>query len=167
MMTRLLTHETPLIKYLAMGCKPPSHWRIGTEHEKFLLKSNTLRRFAYDGDIGIRTLLETLQSYGWEPILEQGQVIALKMPDRRVSITLEPGGSLNSPERPLPPFMTPKQNLTLTWLKSGASLPPWAAFLAPLGTDPLWSREEIPWMPKAAIALCEATCRQKNTLAST
>ncbi len=32
-----------LIGWIAAGCKPAERWRIGTEHEKFLVLADSLR----------------------------------------------------------------------------------------------------------------------------
>ena len=56
-----------LADYLAAGEKPREAWRIGTEHEKFGFRTDDLRPPAYEGERGIRALLEGLAArYGWE-----------------------------------------------------------------------------------------------------
>jgi gamma-glutamylcysteine synthetase len=94
-MTHFPLDKTQLVESLAAGCKPPDHWRIGTEHEKFLFTKGTLQRFPYDGPIGIRTLLETLQTDGWEPVKEDNLPIALKMPINLLRLLLSLAGSLS------------------------------------------------------------------------
>ena len=64
-----------LIAYMQAGCKPADAWRIGTEHEKFAYDLKTLRPLAYEGAPGIRALLEALQRFGWEPVLEAGNPV--------------------------------------------------------------------------------------------
>ena len=54
-----------LVSHLEGGCKPPTAWRIGTEHEKFVFDTNTLRRVPYEGPNGIRALMEGLTRFGW------------------------------------------------------------------------------------------------------
>ena len=41
-----ITDKRQLVEYLEAGCKPPAHWRIGTEHEKFVFRRSDLRRAA-------------------------------------------------------------------------------------------------------------------------
>lgn len=62
--------------------------RIGTEHEKLGFVKDTLERPDYDK---IKTILEALESrFGWEPIMEQDNIIGVKLDGQ--SVTLEPGG---------------------------------------------------------------------------
>ena len=49
-----------LADYLAAGEKPREAWRIGTEHEKFGFLTDTLRPPTFEGERGIKVLLETL-----------------------------------------------------------------------------------------------------------
>ena len=84
-----------LVAFLASGAKPESDWRIGTEHEKFGYRLSDLAPLPYDGDgPTVRGMLEGMQRFGWEPVLEDGRLIALKGNEqtRGGSITLEPGG---------------------------------------------------------------------------
>lgn len=83
-------NTTQLVEFLASGCKPKSAWRIGTEHEKFGFRLSDKQALAYGGQQGIRAMLEGLQRFGWEPVFEGENVIALKT--ESASITLEPGG---------------------------------------------------------------------------
>ena len=67
----------PMIK----GEKPPADWRIGTEHEKLVYKRDDFRAPSYDEPCGIRDLLKGLEQFGWTPVEEGGNVIALKGAD--------------------------------------------------------------------------------------
>ena len=67
-----------LTDYLAAGEKPRDAWRIGTEHEKFGFLTDTLRPPTFDGDRGIRVLLETLATrYGWEVARVHGAQLSI------------------------------------------------------------------------------------------
>ena len=76
MSTRVSGPESPIISlrdelvaYLEAGCKPKSDWRIGTEHEKFGFYKRSYAPVPYDGDRGIRALLEGLTDrFGWDPV---------------------------------------------------------------------------------------------------
>ena len=72
-----VTDKRQLVEYLAAGTKPRDKWRIGTEHEKFVFNLKDLRTLPYDGPAGIRAMLEGLTRFGWEPVLENGNPIAL------------------------------------------------------------------------------------------
>ncbi len=85
-----------LARWISDGEKPKEQWRIGTEHEKFVFHTDTLGPVPYEGERGIRALMESLmERYGWEPIIEGSNIIALEAPRRGLpggTISLEPGG---------------------------------------------------------------------------
>ncbi len=82
-----------LLRPFIKGEKPKEAWRIGTEHEKFVYRRSDHRAPSYDEPGGIRDLLAALASCGeWQPVIENGNAIALAGPDGTVS--LEPAGPL-------------------------------------------------------------------------
>ena len=89
---RLVESRDDLLATFAKGEKPPERWSIGTEHEKFVFRCADHRAPSYDEPGGIRDLLGALTDYGWTPVVEGGNVIALSGPDGAVS--LEPAGQL-------------------------------------------------------------------------
>jgi len=97
MTQRTDTGESPLIEsrddllaVFAGGEKPRERWRIGTEHEKFVYRVADHRAPSYDEPGGIRDLLDALTEFGWRPVIENGNVIALAGDDGTIS--LEPAG---------------------------------------------------------------------------
>ena len=90
---RPIIGKRTLVEYLAAGCKPPEAWRIGTEHEKFAYHLSDLKPLDYEGESGVRALLEGLTRFGWEPVVEAGNPIALKGADGGF-ISLEPAGQI-------------------------------------------------------------------------
>ncbi len=141
-----ITDKRQLVAYLESGSKPREQWRIGTEHEKFAYDLETLRRLPYEGATGIRALLEGLTRFGWQPVEENGHVIALLKGE--ASVTLEPGGQVELSGAPL-------DNVHQTCFEThehldqvkevGSEL---GIGMIGLGFDPKWRREDIPWMPK-------------------
>ena len=87
---RLIESRDDLLSVFAGGEKPAERWRIGTEHEKFVYRAADHRAPSYDEPGGIRDLLNGLTRYGWEPVIENGNVIALSGADGTIS--LEPAG---------------------------------------------------------------------------
>ena len=78
-----------LVDWIAAGCKPADQWRIGTEHEKIVFHTDDLSPVPYEGPRGIRAILEALASrYGWLPIMEGENIIALKRPDGEPAATV-------------------------------------------------------------------------------
>ena len=151
-----------LVAYLEAGNKPASAWRIGTEHEKFGYRLSDLRPLAYDGEPGIRAMLEGLQRFGWRPVLEGGNVIALTLDGQ--GITLEPGGQFELSGAPLDNVheTCTELNRHLTQVKEvGAEIG--AGFLG-LGFQPKWRREDIPLMPKGRYGIMTAYMPTRGSL---
>ncbi|EQB15825.1 glutamate--cysteine ligase [Novosphingobium lindaniclasticum] len=145
--------EDPVIESLdqlaapmAAGEKPRDAWRIGTEHEKFVYDTADHHAPSYAEKGGIRDLLMALTEFGWEPIMEGENVIAMKGSDGTVS--LEPAGQLELSGAPL-------ENLHQTCAETGRHLAQvktigdriGKAFLG-LGMWPDKTRAELPIMPK-------------------
>lgn len=151
-----------LVEYLAAGCKPPSEWRIGTEHEKFAYDLDDYRPLTYEGPKGIRALLQGLTRFGWQPVEENGNPIALVK--GKASVTLEPGGQVELSGAPL-------DNLHQTCFEVHEHLDQVKEVAAELGIgmmglgfNPKWRREDIPWMPKGRYAIMRAYMPKRGTL---
>lgn len=140
-----ITDKRQLVAYLEAGSRPRDRWRIGTEHEKFVFRRRDLRRADYES--GIRPLLEGLMRFGWTPVLEDGNPIALSQGE--ASISLEPGGQLELSGAPL-------ETIHQTCAEVGQHLKQVREVTEELGLgmlgmgfDPKWRRDEVPWMPKS------------------
>jgi len=135
-----------LIAAISKGEKPQDRWRIGTEHEKFVYCRSDHHAPSYDEPGGIHDLLMALTEFGWEPVYENGKVIAMSGSDGTVS--LEPAGQLELSGAPL-------ENLHQTCAETGRHLKQVKAigdktgkgFLG-LGLWPDKTRGELPIMPK-------------------
>jgi len=135
-----------LLATFASGEKPEAAWRIGTEHEKFVYRLADHRAPSYDEPGGIRDLLGALTRFGWKPVEEGGNVIAMAGPDGTIS--LEPAGQLELSGAPL-------ENLHQTCGEAGRHLAQvkevgdelGLGFLG-LGMWPDKSRADLPVMPK-------------------
>ena len=90
--TPLIEGRDDLLAVFAGGEKPRDKWLIGTEHEKFVYRLSDHRAPSYDEPGGIRDLLNGMTEFGWRPVVENGNVIALSGPDGTIS--LEPSGQL-------------------------------------------------------------------------
>ncbi|QGP79744.1 glutamate--cysteine ligase [Sphingobium sp. CAP-1] len=135
-----------LIAAFSKGEKPKERWRIGTEHEKFVYSRKDHHAPSYDERGGIHTLLIGLTRYGWNPVFEGENIIALSGADGTIS--LEPAGQLELSGAPL-------ENLHQTCAETGRHLEQvkyvgdmlGLGFLG-LGMWPDKSRAELPIMPK-------------------
>jgi glutamate--cysteine ligase len=140
-----------LLAPFVKGEKPEPAWRIGTEHEKFVYRRDDHRAPSYDEPGGIRDLLLAMTEFGWTPVEEGGNVIALAGPDGNVS--LEPAGQLELSGAPL-------EHLHQTCAEAGRHLKQVKAvgdrlgvgFLG-LGMWPDKARAELPIMPKGRYAI--------------
>jgi glutamate--cysteine ligase len=140
-----------LIGSFARGEKAPERWRIGTEHEKFVYRTDDHRAPSWDEPGGIRDLLMALTEFGWQPVEENGKVIALSGSDGTVS--LEPAGQFELSGAPL-------ENLHQTCAETGRHLEQVKAvgerlglgFLG-LGMWPDKARADLPRMPKGRYAI--------------
>ena len=158
MTTRTDDRESPLIESRADliaefsgGEKPRENWRIGTEHEKFVYRRGDHRAPSYDEPGGIRDLLNGLTQFGWQPVREDGNVIALSGPDGTIS--LEPAGQFELSGAAL-------QNLHQTCSEAARHLGQCKMIgdklgLGFLGTG-MWpdkARSDLPVMPKGRYAI--------------
>ncbi|MFV0430995.1 MAG: glutamate--cysteine ligase [Alphaproteobacteria bacterium] len=140
-----------LVESLAKGCKPKEKWRIGCEHEKFVYHKDDFSPLLYkdkDGRAGIYDILQKFSEAGWQPIEEDGNLIALK-DDSGASVTLEPAGQFELSGAPLENVhqVCRETSLHLKLARSiGNELG--IAFLG-LGYQPIISRQNLPWMPKS------------------
>jgi glutamate--cysteine ligase len=155
-----ITDKRQLVAHLAAGSKPAEQWRIGTEHEKFVFRRSDLRRAAYED--GIRPLLEGLTRFGWQPVLENGNPIALAQ--GQASVSLEPGGQLELSGAPL-------ETIHQTCAEVGQHLKQVREVTGELGLgmlgmgfDPKWRREDVPWMPKGRYAIMRGYMPKRGNL---
>jgi glutamate--cysteine ligase len=162
--TNAVTCKEDLVSYLASGCKPAAQWLLGTEHEKFGYRLDDLRPLPYEGERGIRAILDALaENFDWRPVTEAGQTIAL-LDDTGASITLEPGGQLELSGAVLDNIhqTCTEVNTHLKQVRS-VSEPLGIAFLG-MGFQPKWRREDMQWMPKARYRIMREYMQKVGTL---
>ena len=157
-----ITEKRPLVEYMAQGCKPPSNWRIGTEHEKFAYRLKDYSPLPYDGPDGIRALLDGLTQFGWKPVVENGNVIALTGVDNG-AISLEPAGQVELSGATV-------ENIHQTCDEVSSHLQQVKAvarklnigFLG-LGYRPTGRLGDVPWMPKGRYKIMREYMPKKGT----
>jgi glutamate--cysteine ligase len=141
-----IQNRRQLIEYFAAGNKPAADWRMGTEHEKFGFDKATLKPLPYDGARGVRAMLEGMTRFGWEPVTEGNNIIALAR--GKASVTLEPGGQFELSGAPLETLHeTADENAQHLREVREVAGEIGAAYMG-LGFAPEWKREDIHWMPK-------------------
>jgi glutamate--cysteine ligase len=147
----LIEGRSDLLSVFAGGEKSPDRWRIGTEHEKFVFRMADHRAPSYAEPGGIRALLMGLTDYGWQPVIENGNIIALTGQDGTIS--LEPAGQFELSGAAL-------DNLHQTCAEAARHLDQCKAVgerlgIGFLGTG-MWpdkTRAELPIMPKGRYAI--------------
>ena len=140
-----------LVAPMQRGEKPIGQWRIGTEHEKLVYKTDDHRAPSYAEDGGIRDILMAMRQFGWKPVEEAGpdgtvNVIAMSGSDGTIS--LEPAGQLELSGAAVETLhqTCAETGRHLTQVKSvGEDLD--VGFLG-LGMWPDKTREDLPIMPK-------------------
>jgi glutamate--cysteine ligase len=151
-----------LAVYMAAGCKPESAFRVGSEHEKFVFHLGSHDPVEYQRDPqgrgGIRALLEGMMRFGWSGVYEDGAhghtLIALQRGAENIS--LEPGGQFELSGAPLESVheIAAETARHLTEAKAvGRELG--LGFLA-LGYTPVWTRGQVPVMPKGRYDIMRA-----------
>ena len=149
-----VTDKRQLVEYLIDGGTPRKDWRIGTEHEKFGFRLDDVTPLPYGGESGIGAMLDGMQRFGWQPVYEGENIIALTMEGQ--SVTLEPGGQFELSGAPV-------ANLHQTCAEVHTHLAQvkhvaddlGVAFVG-VGFQPKWRREDIHVMPKGRYDIMRA-----------
>ena len=136
-----------LVRYMESGCKPPEQWRIGTEHEKFAFRLSDLKPLTYDGEDGIRELLMRLTRFGWEPVFDGENVIALTSKDGG-SVSLEPAGQVELSGAAVENIHQTCDEVSSHLHQVKAIAREMGIGFVGLGYRPKWPIDNIPWMPK-------------------
>ena len=154
-----------LVDWIAQGVRPKSQFRIGTEHEKFAFTLEGHRPVPYEGQRGIRTLLEGMQHLlGWQPIMEGDNVIGLFDVTGGGAITLEPGGQFElSGAQVETVHQTSRELMAHLAQVREVAQPLHIGFLG-IGMTPSWSRAEMPKMPKGRYRIMTAYMPKVGTL---
>lgn len=152
-----------LVRYMENGCKPPEQWRIGTEHEKFAFRLSDLKPLTYDGDQGIRELLMRLTRFGWEPVYEGENVIALSSKDGG-SVSLEPAGQLELSGAAVENIHQTCDEVSSHLQQVKAIAKEMGIGFVGLGYRPKWPVEDVPWMPKGRYKIMREYMPKKGKL---
>ena len=144
-----LQSRDELVAWLEAGVKPPSEFRIGTEHEKTPFTLEGHQPVPYEGARGIGALLEGMKLLlGWEPIMERGNIIGLYDVTGGGAISLEPGGQFELSGAPVETVHQTQSELMAHLAQVREIATPLGIGFLGLGMTPSWSRAQIPVMPK-------------------
>ncbi len=153
-----------LIEAMSRGCKPADQWRIGTEHEKHVFHTNPLRPVAYEGEQGIRALLDGIEKEtGWHPFYDGENPIGLRN-DTIGGISLEPGGQFELSGAPMKDLHGTAAELAEHLRVTKKVAEPLDIHFLGLGVTPLWAVDEIKAMPKSRYGIMTKYMDEVGTL---
>ena len=161
---RPIEDPVQLIDFFRAGEKPASRFRVGTEHEKIGLYSDTLGPIPYEGERGIGALLQALlREHPFEALLDGETLVGLAA--EGATITLEPGGQLELSGAPLASLHETcrefRQHVALLKQTSERFGIVWLG----LGIHPLAKLDELPRMPRVRHDLMREHLSRRGELA--
>lgn len=111
----------------------------------------------YEGDDGIRALLENMQAVlRWEPILDEGRIIGLTDPVGGGAISLEPGGQFELSGAPLMSIHQTCREVHSHLAQVREVADRLGIGFLGLGASPKWTLEQTPSMPKSRYKIMTA-----------
>ena len=159
----LIESKTQLVEWFEAGNKPPEAWRIGTEHEKFAFRVDDHTPLSYDGSPGIRDLLVGMQRFGWKPVFEDGNVIALSGVNG-ANISLEPGGQFELSGAPVETLHQTCEEVQEHLRQIRAVNKDLGVAMIGIGYHPTLRREDAPWMPKGRYKIMREYMPKKGSM---
>ncbi len=151
-----------MVDYLASGSKPKDEWRVGTEHEKIGFCNAKKLPLPYDGPCSIKAMLEGLQRFDWQPVEEDGNLIALKRDG--ASVSLEPGGQLELSGAPLEHIHQTCAEVSRHLREVREVADEIGAGFLSLGFRPDTKLEDVPVMPKGRYKIMRDYMQKVGTM---
>ena len=153
-----------LTDYFFRGIKSKTNLKIGVEHEKFILNTNTLKPLSYEEHNGIKEILEKLTTIGWIPLYDDNKQTIIALKRGKEAITLEPGGQIELSGAPLDNIHETCEETT-NHLKELTKIGNELDFiLLGMGVEPNLSLDDIPWMPKQRYGIMKKYMTKVGTL---
>ena len=154
----MITTKENIIQYFQKGIKNKDNLKIGVEHEKFIFNKSR-KRVDYQT---ICKIFDLLKNFGWCPIYEGNNIIALKKND--CQITLEPGNQIELSGARLNNIHdvckeAHDYTLELKQINSELNLK-----IISLGFDPISKLKEIPDNPKKRYEIMTKEMPKKGKL---
>jgi glutamate--cysteine ligase len=161
----LIESRADLLEVMAVGGKPKSEWRVGTEHEKHVYRKAPLAPVPYAGDDGVHALLKGIEARtGWHPFFDRGNPIGLRNLGAVGGISLEPGGQFELSGAPQLTIHDAAVELDAHLEDCRVIGGPLNIHFLGLGVTPLWSVAEIAAMPKSRYGIMTKYMQQVGTL---
>ena len=153
-----------LTEYFFRGIKSKNNLKIGVEHEKFILNTNTLKPLSYEEHNGIKEILEKLTTIGWTPLYDDNKQTIIALKRGKEAVTLEPGGQIELSGAPLDNIHETCEETT-NHLKELTKIGNELNFiLLGMGVEPNLSLDDIPWMPKQRYGIMKKYMTKVGTL---
>jgi glutamate--cysteine ligase len=157
---RPITDIRQLQSFLAAGARPREQWGVGVEVEKLVVDAETGEAASYQR---IEALLERLaDSRAWQPVREQGRLIALSGKDS--SVTLEPGGQLELSGALCPDLHCCRKDFCRHINDILQAARPLGLTFLGLGVQPFTPLKGIDWLPKPRYAIMRAYMEQTGDM---
>ncbi|MGN6487794.1 MAG: glutamate--cysteine ligase [Devosia sp.] len=161
----LIESRNDLIEVMASGSKPREQWRVGTEHEKHVYHKAPLAPVAYEGNDGVRALLDGIEARtGWQPFFDGENPIGLRNLGAVGGISLEPGGQFELSGAPQLTIHEAALELDSHLEDCRAIGGPLDIHFLGLGVTPLWAVRDIPKMPKSRYGIMTPYMDKVGTL---
>lgn len=161
----LIESRADLLEVMAVGGKPKSEWRVGTEHEKHVYRKAPLAPVPYAGDDGVRALLQGIEGRtGWHPFFDRGNPIGLRNLGAVGGISLEPGGQFELSGAPQLTIHDAAAELDAHLEDCRVIGGPLNIHFLGLGVTPLWSVAEIAAMPKSRYGIMTKYMQEVGSL---
>ena len=139
-----------LAAWLEAGCKPSGPFRVGMEHEKIPFYRADRSPVPYEGERGIRALLEGMNArLGWERIEDGGHLIGLYDTAAAARSRSSPADSSNCRARLSTTAHDAAAELDRHLGHCRAVAGPLGIGFLSLGMSPKWTLAETPAMPKS------------------
>ncbi|MDP3919540.1 MAG: glutamate-cysteine ligase family protein [Candidatus Omnitrophota bacterium] len=156
--------EEDLAGYFQRFAKTREFMRVGVECEFFGVRARDGKAIPFDGPSGIEAILKWLaQNFGYEEVLEESRVIALKRED--ISVTLEPGGQVELSGAPVWNVFEIEAQIQefVHELRESRCRFPELEWLA-VGIQPFSRADDIAWVPKKRYEIMREHFRERGPM---
>lgn len=163
--SRAIEAEGEIYSFFGQFAKPKGEEQVGVECEFFGIERESGKALPYFGPRGIEAILCRLASlFHYEPVLEEGHVIALRKGEKW--ITLEPGAQVELSAPPVGSVFEVEAQIRIfaDELREMKRYFPGIAWLS-VGFHPFSTLEETPWVPKGRYELMSAYLGSRGRLA--
>jgi len=140
-------HYRELVDYFLDSCSFRKKLKIGAEFENLAVFAHSGKAIPYRNERGVTAILSGLsQKFGWEPLKENGELIALSRESSWV--TLEPGGQIELSTSVHNDIHQVKSEWEKFIEEIKSIVEPFGIRWLGLGIQPVSLLEDIEWVPK-------------------